>query len=194
MIVEGAITVESKIDPVNIDQDGASDTNILTWESDTSRWQPAAAAGGSSKEYANFYLNTAGASNFGDTDTTLHFNTTAVNSDSGIFVMANNQVTVNKTAVFAITADAVLTSTSGSAHTVARSEYTMWIEKDDSEIVGSKSIVYVRGTSSGSTGSITIIDSVTSGEVFQIMAVRTGGTENLTSQDAWGTRINFKEI
>ena len=189
LIVEGALTPDDKIDPVNIDQDGASDEEVLTWETDTSRWQPETGGGDASKEYATFYLSTGGVTGVGATEVTLVINETMITSDAGIFELASNQVTVNKTAVFLIRAHCGFDTASTN-----RSEYTFNIDKDGSPITAAISAIYTRGYSRGSSGFISIIYSVTSGDVFQLRIIQTAGAATGCYQEDYATRLTFIEL
>ena len=189
LIVEGSITAEGKIDPVNIDQDGASDTNVLTWETDTSRWQPAAAAGGSSKEYAYFYLTTGGVSAVSSTKTKLIIDTTGI-STSDTFSLTSSVVTIHRTATFEIIAECIF-NTGGSS----RSEYSFNLEQNvGGGDFASQSAIYARGYDSGSTGTFTLQADAVAGDTFTMYIVRAIGSATTGYQDDYGTRIIFKEL
>jgi hypothetical protein len=81
--------------------------------------------GGSSKEYASFYLSTGGVTGVAGTETTLVINSTSVNSDTDIFELASNQVTVNKTADFEVSFQVSFNSGGSS-----RTSYGIWIDRD----------------------------------------------------------------
>jgi hypothetical protein len=146
-------------------------------------------AGGSSKEYASFYLSTGGVTSVAATATTLTINQTSVNSDGAVFSLSSSQVTVNKTGVFEISYQCYF-NTGGSS----RSEYTVWLEQDTVEVPGSRAGTYQRGYDSGDTAAGSIMISVTSGEVFRLRIQRTDGGATTGYQDNNGTRLSFKEL
>jgi hypothetical protein len=146
-------------------------------------------SGGSTKEYASFYLSTGGITGVAASETTLTLNATSVNSDTDIFELASSQVTVNKSADFEISAQCYF-NTGGSS----RSEYTMFLEVDGVEVPGTRTGTYQRGYDSGDTASFSIMLAVTSGEVFQLRIIRTDGSATTGYQDDNGTRLSFKEL
>jgi len=145
--------------------------------------------GATSTEYASFYLSTGGVTTVSSAETTLVINTEETNSDSDIFYLNNNQVTVNKTTDFMIIGDCYF-NTGGSS----RSEYTIWLERNGEDVLGTRSGIYERGYDSGSTGTFTIITSVTSGDVFQMRIQLTDGGATTGYQDNYGTRLTFIEV
>jgi hypothetical protein len=147
------------------------------------------ASSGGTKEYASFYLNGSGSTGLGSTEVTLTINSTDVNSNSSVFSLASNQITVNKTGVFEINANVYLNNSS-----TARVEYSMWIKKNGTEVVGSRFASYQRGYDSGMSSGINLITSVTTGDVFQIQCQLTDGSTSSGYQDANGTRFNIKEM
>ena len=141
------------------------------------------------KEFASFYLTTGGLSAIGAGENTLVINATSINSDSSIFYLNNNEVTVNKTGYFQITGDCYW-NTGGSS----RSEYTIWLEKNGVDVLGTRSGIYARGYDTGSTGTFTIITNATSGDVFKIQIQRTLGSASTGYQDDYGTRLTLLEV
>jgi hypothetical protein len=145
--------------------------------------------GGASKEYASFYLSTGGVTGVAGTETTLVINSTSVNSDTDIFELASNQVTVNKTADFEVSFQVSFNS-GGSA----RTSYGIWIDRDGVTEPGTYTETYQRGYDSGDTAAMSIILSITSGEVFQLRVLRADGSGSTGYQDNNGTRLTFKEM
>ena len=147
----------------------------------------------STKEYASFYLTTGGLTGVSNTATTLIINNTGINSNEAVFTLASNEVTVDKTGVFEISANVYFNNSSGS-----RSEYSKWIEVDTgtgyTEVPGSRFVTYQRGYDSGQSASISLIMNVTSGDKFRLRVQRTAGGATTGYQDADGTRFNFKEL
>ncbi len=149
-----------------------------------------ASFGGASvtKEHAQFYNANASAT-YGDVETTLILDSTRVNSDTGIFVLASNQVTVNKTGRFLVTLEVMI-----SAQVNDRSEVGTWVEINGVEETASRTFTYVRGYGSGSTTTATMILDLTSGDVLQIRGIRTDDNTDDSSQRANGTRLIIIEI
>jgi hypothetical protein len=147
------------------------------------------AGGGSTKEYASFYLSTGGVTGVSTTETTLTLNATSLNSNGSVFSLSSSQVTVNKDGDFEISAQCYF-NTAGSS----RSEFTMFLEVDGVEVPGTRTGTYQRGYDSGDTASFSIMLEVTSGEVFQLRIIRTDGSATTGYQDDNGTRLNFKEL
>ena len=148
---------------------------------------------GGAKDYASFYLTTGGVTAVAATAVTLVVNSTGINSDSGVFGLASNEVTVSKTAVFKIDANVYFNNSS-----TARTEYSKWLEVDTgggyAEVAGSRFVTYQRGYDSGHSASVTLILSVTTGDKFRLRVQRTDGTATAGYQDDNGTRFTFTEI
>jgi len=168
------------------DQTGESGKYLTTDGSDASWATP---AGGSSKEYASFYLSTGGVTSVAGVETTLVLNSTSVNSDTDIFELASNQVTVNKTADFEVSFQVSFNSGGNS-----RTSYGIWIDRDSVTEPGTYTETYQRGYDSGDTAAMSIILSITSGEVFQLRVLRADGSGSTGYQDDNGTRLTFKEM
>ncbi len=141
-----------------------------------------------SKEHAQFY-NTTESAMYGDAETTLTLNATRTNSDAGIFVLASNQVTVNKTGKFLVTLEVMI-----AAEVNDRSEYGTWVEINGVEETASRTYTYVRGYGSGTTASSTMILDLTSGDVLQIRSIRTDDNTDEGIQRANGTRLIIVEM
>ncbi len=148
-------------------------------------------AGGSttSKEYASFYLSGAGNTGLTSTEVTLTLNATDVNSDTNVFSLTSNVVTVDKAGDFEINVNVYLNNSSTS-----RTEYSMWIEKNGTEISGTRFASYQRGYDSGHSSGVNLITTLASGDELQIQCIRTDGTATAGYQDANGTRFNIKEM
>lgn len=152
-----------------------------------------AGGGGSSPEYASFYQAAAGVSGVAATATTLTLSNTQKNSDGAIFSLATNEVTVNKTATFQVSAECYFNNSSTS-----RTEYSKWLEVDSgggySEVAGTRFVTYQRGYDSGMSASMTTIIDVTTGDKFRLRVQRTDGAATTGYQDANGTRLTFIEM
>ena len=73
----------------------------------------------SPKANASFYLGTGGVSSLAATETTLVINNTAFNGATGVFGLASNQVTVDRTATFSISYEAAISSGASTRTTYA---------------------------------------------------------------------------
>lgn len=139
-------------------------------------------------EYASFYQSTGGITAIAATAVTLNLSSTQTNSNATVFALAANELTVNKTATFKITADSYINNSSA-----ARVEYGLWLEKDGVEVAGTRHASYQRGYDSGQSQSMTTIIDITSGEVLRIRIQRTDGTGTTGYQDDNGTRLTIEE-
>ena len=166
---------------------GTEIVSAIDTELGSSDWQ--SSGGGTSKEYASFYLSGAGATGLTSTEVTLTLNATSVNSNGSVFSLSANTVTVNKTGNFEINANVYLNNSSTS-----RTEYSMWIEKNGTEVAGTRFASYQRGYDSGMSSGVNFMVTVTSGDTFTIQCKRTDGNATAGYQDANGTRFNIKEL
>lgn len=146
-----------------------------------------AGGGGGDKAYGSFYLTTGGVTGVSNTKVTLVLNATAINS--GDMVLASNQVTINKDGNFKFDMECYFNTGSSS-----RSEFTIWLEKNNVEVPGTRTGTYQRGYDSGDTASMSIIIPVVSGNVFRLRTVRTDGGATTGYQDNNGTRLNIVEV
>ena len=139
-------------------------------------------------EYASFHLTTGGRTTLEGTEVILVLDKTRYNSNGSVFALASNQVTVSKTATFVISVDVYLNMTAAS-----RSEFSIYLKKNGTEMTATRSASYQRGYDDGMTCSINVIEEVTTGDYFEIACIRTdaGGT---SYQDDNGTRFNIWEI
>ena len=142
---------------------------------------------GEAKAYGSYYLTTGGTTAISSTALQLNLNTQGVNS--GDTSLATNTVTISKTGVFSIDVHVYLNNSS-----TARTEYSMWLTKNGTEIAGSRFASYQRGYDSGMTSGTSLIENITTGDTIAIMCQRTDGTGTAGYQDANGTRLNIKEI
>lgn len=144
--------------------------------------------GGGAKEYASFYLGTGGLTGQSNTARTVIINETSVNSNTSVFVLASNEVTIHKTGDFKIDFGCYFNNSSTS-----RTEYTFWVEKNGTEVDGSRSGNYQRGYDSGQSSDISLIIPVTSGETIRVRVNRTDGSATTGYQDNNGTRLTIEE-
>lgn len=143
-------------------------------------------SGGSSKHYSSFFLTGAGLTGLSSTALTLTVNSTGETSNG--FTLLNNLITSAVAGVFKIDANVYLNNSGTN-----RSEYSMWIERNGTEIPGSRFASYQRGYDSGMSSNVALVETVAIGDVFRLRCQRTDGGAS-GYQDANGTRINFVEI
>ena len=144
-------------------------------------------ASGASKSYGSFYLNGAGITGLGATEVTLTINSEGIKTSD--MSLAGNAVTVNKDGNFSIDFHAYLNNSS-----TARVEYSMWLEQNGVEVVGTRAASYQRGYDSGMTSGTSAIIAITSGDVFTIQVQLTDGSTSSGYQDANGTRLNIVQL
>jgi len=176
-----------------------TDHNVAVVQKVTAtKWRYSATDGAASSttpEHASFFLNTGGFTSLAAGPQVCTLDQTQINSDGAIFSLASNAVTVNKTAVFLIVADVGLNQADVDN---LRSSYRMYIEEDSgggyAEVNGCSAEMYVRGYDSGTSGTITTILSVTTGDKFRLSVVRADGASTNTYQDSDGTRLSFLEV
>jgi hypothetical protein len=153
------------------------------------------AAAGAAPEYADFYLVGAGFTGLGAGPVDAQIDTTRINSDTGIFTLASNEVTVNKTAVFKFTMEVAIHQATGG--TGSSSSYAGYLTTDTgaghAEVPGTRSEDYVPNNQGGTLTAIAII-SVTSGDKFKMAVVRTVGTASTVIQLSAGTRLTIEEM
>jgi len=142
---------------------------------------------GGGGDYGHFYLSGAGNTGLTNSEVTLTLNATG--EVSGNMSLATNQITINKTGVFEINANVYLNNSSTS-----RTEYSMWLEKNGTEISGTRFASYQRGYDSGMSSGVHTIVSITSGDTIQIQCQRTDGGATAGYQDADGTSVVIKEL
>jgi len=118
--------------------------DVIVWSVGSGLWLAEAPSGGSSKEYASFYLSTGGVTAVAGTETTLVVNATSVNSDGAIFSLSSNQVTVNKSADFEVSFQVSFNSGG-----TARTSYGIWLDRDAATEAGTYTETYQRGYDSG---------------------------------------------
>ena len=145
------------------------------------------AGGSTSKSYGSFYLSGSGATSLGSTESTLTLNTTGINT--GDMSLASNVVTVAKSGNFSVDYHVYLNNSS-----TARVEYSMWLEQNGVEVVGTRSASYQRGYDSGMTSGICALIPIASGDTFTIQVQLTDGSTSSGYQDANGTRLNIVEL
>jgi hypothetical protein len=167
---------------------GATITAVGLWGYVDGAWaQLSGGGGGSSKDYGSFYLSTGGITGIAATAVQLNINSSG--SNSGVMALSSNSVTVNKTATFDISVNVYLNNSSNS-----RTEYSMWIEKNNVEIAGTRFASYQRGYDSGMSSGSRLIESLASGDALRVMCQRTDGGSTAGYQDDNGTRLNINEV
>ena len=162
-----------------------SDGDVLTYDT-TNGWQSEVPANGT-KSYGHFYLVGLGLTGITSTEVTLTVDTTG--ETSGDMSLATNQMTINKTGLFNVAANVYL-NTSGTS----RSEYSMWIEKNGTEVAGTRFASYQRGYDSGMSSGVNTIINITSGDYIQIQCIRTDGGATDGFQDSAGTSVVITEV
>lgn len=140
------------------------------------------------KEYACFSLSTGGTTTIGSTAKQLVINNTDVNSNSSVFSLASNTITVDKAGDFKISFDLYLNNSS-----TARTEYSFYLRKNGTQISRTVSSSYQRGYDSGMSSSINTIQTLASGDELDVYVVRTDGTGVIGYQDDNGTRFVIEE-
>ena len=175
----------------HVSNDAPADGQVPTYNATTGEYEPKTPSGGGAavKDYASFYLSTGGLTGISATVVTLGGNETAVVSDSAVFTLQADTVTVEKTGVFKVEADLYLNSGSNK-----RSEYSSWLERNSVEVPGTRMANYARGYDSGDTANLTAILAVTAGDVFRLRCKRTDGAGISGYQDPDGTRLVFTEM
>lgn len=141
------------------------------------------------KDYASFYLGTGGLSGIGATASTVVINQTSVNTDPTKFALALNQVTVATTGNYKIDFGCYFNNSS-----TGRTEYTFWLELNDTEVPGSRSGNYQRGYDSGQSSDISMIVSVGALDTLRVRVQRTDGSATTGYQDDNGTRLTIQEL
>lgn len=174
---DGAVGSDANVTKANVEA-------VLTGEI-TSHTHPS--SGGDSKAYGSFYLTTGGRTALSNTAVQLYLNTEGAKTSE--LSLASNAVTVNKTGAFSIDVHVYLNNSS-----TARTEYSMWLRKNGTEIAGTRFASYQRGYDSGMSSGTSLIENLTSGDTIDIMCQRTDGSATAGYQDANGTRLNIKEI
>ncbi len=140
------------------------------------------------KEYASFYLDSGGLTGISNTVRTLVIDNTRNNSNATVFVLALNELTVNKTGDYKISFDTYINNSATS-----RTEYSIWIEVNGTGIVGGRSAVYQRGYDSGQSTMYNDIVSLTTGDKIRFRIQRTDGGSTAGYQDNDGTRLTIEE-
>ena len=154
--------------------------------------EPAEASSSASKDYAHFYLTGAGVTGVAATATTLTINGTGEVSNS-LASLASDEITIAKTGIYSIDVSVYFNSGGSS-----RSEYSKWIEVDDgggyAEAQSTRFATYQRGYDAGTSGSMTTILNLTTGDKIRLRVQRTSGSATTGYQDANGTSIVIKEL
>ena len=142
--------------------------------------------GGDTKIYGCYSLSTGGVTDIGPAEVQMVLNNTDMEEAS--LVLASNQVTVNKTGDFKLTADVYLNQSGTS-----RSEMSIYLKKNGTEIPRTRSGNYQRGYNSGQSSHIATLQPLVSGDVISIHAIRTDGGLTTGYQDDNGTRLLIEE-
>jgi hypothetical protein len=115
--------------------------------------------------------------------------TSLKSSNGSIFSLSSNRLTINKTGVFMFTIDVTSNTTSGSA----RSETQAELFKNGTAVTGTFLAIYNRLSGRGqTTGSASVILDVSSGDIFDIRALKVG-TDTVATVSG-GCRLLVKEL
>ena len=126
---------------------------------------------GGQKEYASFYGTSN--TNLGTSYTLVDLSTTFKNSNTSVFSLASDILTVNKTATYQITYNIVTDIGTGGGS--ARSESQAELFKNDSAVTGTYTGMYNRTEDRAvATGTATCILDLTSGDNLRIKALKVG--------------------
>ena len=126
---------------------------------------------GGQKEYASFYGTSN--TNLGTSYTLVDLSTTFKNSNTSVFSLASDILTVNKTATYQITYDIMTDIGTGGGS--ARSESQAELFKNDSAVTGTYTGMYNRTEDRAvATGTATCILDLTSGDNLRIKALKVG--------------------
>lgn len=125
---------------------------------------------------------------------TVTIDTIFKNSDSSVFTLTSNEVTVNKTSTFMVTIDCTTDISSGVARSNSRAQLEIDTGSGFNTITGSLTWMYNRLDVNGEdTGSSTIIIDINAGDVLRITAQRTAGTDTIITKPQ-GSRITIVEL
>ncbi len=125
----------------------------------------------------------------------IDFDTVTLNSNNSVFVESAGEVTINKTGIFRFSADVTTKITSGGS----RSDCEIELQKKPSggsfsSVTGTTAITYNRTSGRGDqTASINFMISVTSGDTYQVVVKRQGGTDTIVVQGN-AARFNIQEV
>jgi len=161
---------------VTIQAPAVAGTTTITLPS-TSGTLALAGGGGSSIEYFDCYESTSTNVNSG---AVVPFDQTRQNSDGAIFSLSSGVVTISETGVYVFNFQTTTSTTSG----VARSTTYAWLEQNTgggfSAVAGSYHYMYNRTTGNGeSTGSSSLVLSVTSGYSYRVYCQIYSGTDTV---------------
>lgn len=138
------------------------------------------------KALGSFSTNT-GQANVGTSYTIMNIGTE--NKNTGEFSLSSSRVTVNKTGTFLVMYRLTTDCTSGSARTESQAE----LFKNAVAVQGTFGGMYNRIVDRGlSTCSAQIILDITSGDIFDVRALKTGTDTVLQAQN--GINLNFIEL
>lgn len=146
---------------------------------------------GSTIEYFDCYESTSTNVTSG---AVVPFNQTRQNSDGAIFSLSSGVITISETGVYVFNFQTTTSTTSGSA----RSTTYAWLEEDTgggfSAVAGSYHYMYNRIAGNGeSTGSASLILSVTSGYSYRVYCNRYSGTDTISTL-ANASRLTIMKI
>jgi len=125
----------------------------------------------------------------------IDFDTVTLNSNNSVFVESAGEVTINKTGIFRFSADVTTKITSGGS----RSDCEIELQKKPSggsfsSVTGTTAITYNRTSGRGDqTASINFMISVTSGDTYQVVVKRQGGSDTIVVQGN-AARFNIQEV
>jgi len=140
------------------------------------------------KAYFSCY-QTTGVVTLGTSYTKMNIGTQRSNSGDFTFDTGNSRVTVNKTGTFMVAYSISTDCTSGSA----RTESQAVLYENGTEIAGTFVGMYNRLAGQGlSNGAMTMVMDITSGDYFEIFALKTGS--DTVQQTPNGTNLTFIEL
>ena len=108
------------------------------------------------------------------TATTMPLTTEHVVS-SATYDLTNNEVTINETGTYEVTYSASAIVSTGSS----RSQGQSWLERNGTEVAGTRVYQYCRLANNGATGSAQVYVSITAGDTLRVRSQRTTGAGTL---------------
>ena len=144
------------------------------------------------KEYGSFHCYTGGATGIAGTATVLVLDRTKVNSNTSVFSLSSNELTVNKAGNYLIVANTSLVDPG-----TERTEYDFWLQVDTGSgfgnVTGAKALIYSRAYSTGSSGTVSIILPMAAGDKLRLQVLRSTGAGTV-SQENNSTSLIIREM